>query len=369
MPDATPALGLPYLLPNQAQKHVTHNEALTVLDIIVQLVLQAYDETTPPGSPDAGDSYGLSPAPSGAWAGHGGEIASWQDDAWHFLAPQAGWQAWSVADAALLVFDGTDWQPPGFNPVALLGVNTPADTTNRLSVKSPASLFDHAGSDHRLKVNKATGSDTASLLFQTGYSGRAELGTASDDNFRIKVSPDGAAWADALTIDKTTGRVGIGTSAPAFDLEVNGQLGCTSANPGFYLTETDQTADERIWRVTGGGGNFYVQTLNDTGAIAQQALVMTRTGTTVDSIRLLTEGAIAVYAGAGQNIAIGHTAPSTRLHVNGPVRIGQYAKAALPAAATVGAGTVAYVTDSSGGAQLAFSDGAVWRKMSDRVEV
>tara|TARA_R110000824_G_scaffold98121_2_gene234190 strand:- start:3231 stop:4340 length:1110 start_codon:yes stop_codon:yes gene_type:complete len=369
MPDATPALGLPYLLPNQAQKHVTHNEALAVLDVVVQLVLLAHDETTPPGSPDDGDSYGLSASPSGAWAGHGGEIASWRDGTWHFLVPQAGWRAWSAADAALLVFDGTAWQPPGFNPVALLGVNTSADTTNRFSVKSPASLFDHAGSDHNLKVNKAAGADTASLLFQTGYSGRAEFGTVGDDNFRIKVSPDGTAWTDALTIDKTTGRVGVRTSAPAFDLEVSGQIGCTATTPGLYLTETDQAIDERIWRVTGGGGNFFVQTLNDAGTIAQQGLVMTRDGTIIESIRLLTEGLMAIYAGVGQNVAIGHSAPTTRLHVNGPVRIGQYTKAALPAAASVGAGTVAYVSDASGGAQLAFSDGTDWRRASDRAVV
>lgn len=245
MPDSTAALGLPYLLPNQAQKHITHNESLAVLDVIVQLVLKAYDETTP----------------SGTWAGHGGEIASWRDGTWHYLLPQAGWRAWSAADAALLVFDGTAWPPLGFDPVALLGVNTSAGTTNRLSVKSPASLFDHAGSDHRLTVNKAAGADTASLLFQTGYSGRAEFGIAGDDNFHNKVSPDGAARTDAFTIGRTTGRVGVRTAAPAFEPEVNGLVGSLSPSPRFYITETAPAADERVWRVTTGGGNFFVQTL------------------------------------------------------------------------------------------------------------
>lgn len=90
MPDATPAHGLPYLLPIQAQKHVTHNESLAVLDVIVQLVLKAYDETTPPGSPDEGDSYALSVTLSGAGTGYGGKIASWREGAWHYLLPQAG---------------------------------------------------------------------------------------------------------------------------------------------------------------------------------------------------------------------------------------------------------------------------------------
>jgi hypothetical protein len=161
----------------------------------------------------------------------------------------------------------------------------------------------------------------------------------------------------------------VRTAAPAFELDVNGLVGSSSASPSFYLTETDQAADERIWRVTSGGGNFFVQTLNDAGTIAQQGLVMTRDGTTIDSVRLLTEGIIALFIATGQNIAIGHSAPSTRLHVNGPVRVGQYAKASLPVAASVGAGTVAYVTDASGGAQLAFSDGTDWRKISDRAVV
>lgn len=117
--------------------------------------------------------------------------------------------------------------------MALFGVNTSADTTNRLGVKSPASLFDHAGSDHHFNANKAAGADKASLLFQTGYSGWAEFGTAGNDNFQFKVSPDCAAWTVALTIDRTAGRVGVQTAAPAFEPDVNGQIGCSRQAPVF----------------------------------------------------------------------------------------------------------------------------------------
>ena len=34
--DQTPNLTLPYIMAAQAQKHVTHNEALRALDVIVQ---------------------------------------------------------------------------------------------------------------------------------------------------------------------------------------------------------------------------------------------------------------------------------------------------------------------------------------------
>jgi hypothetical protein len=66
-------LDLPYLLPAQAQKHVTHNEALLRLDQLCQLVLEAAEVSDPPAAPDNGAAYGLAATPNGAWAGQGGK--------------------------------------------------------------------------------------------------------------------------------------------------------------------------------------------------------------------------------------------------------------------------------------------------------
>ncbi|MEE2921810.1 MAG: DUF2793 domain-containing protein, partial [Pseudomonadota bacterium] len=99
MTDFSPRLGLPYLQPSQAQKHVTVNESLAALDVHVQLVVQARDLATPPAAPNEGDGYLLPEGATGAWDGRAaGEIASWQDGAWAFRAPQAGWRAWCTAD-------------------------------------------------------------------------------------------------------------------------------------------------------------------------------------------------------------------------------------------------------------------------------
>lgn len=68
-------------------------------------------------------------------------------------------------------------------------------------------------------------------------------------------------------------------------------------------------------------------------------------------------------------VGIGTGSPSCALHVSGPVRVGQYAKASLPSAATTGAGATVYVTDEVGGAVLAFSDGTAWRRVTDRAVV
>lgn len=48
------------------------------------------DVDAPPGSPASGDRYLLVGTPSGAWAGHQGEIAEWDGEAWAFTVPVDG---------------------------------------------------------------------------------------------------------------------------------------------------------------------------------------------------------------------------------------------------------------------------------------
>lgn len=274
--DDTPNLNLPYIMPAQAQKHVTHNEAIRALDALVQLSVLDRDLTGPPGSPVDGDRYIVAAVATDEWSGKENQIAAWQDNAWVFFAPAEGWLAWIADEDVLLVWDGADWvlSSASLNPAPLVGVNTSADAANRLAVSSPNSLFTHEGDDHRLKINKAALADTASFLFQSNFSGRAEIGTTGDDDFHFKVSPDGSVWFEALTIDASNGFVGFGTISP-----------------------------------------------------------------------------------------------STNLHVDGPLRVGGYTVATVPSAATSGAGTQIYVSDETGGAVMAFSDGTDWRRVTDRAIV
>ena len=57
MSDLSPNLSLPYLAPAQAQKHVTHNEALTLLDAVVQLAVASRSQSEPPVDPAPGARY------------------------------------------------------------------------------------------------------------------------------------------------------------------------------------------------------------------------------------------------------------------------------------------------------------------------
>lgn len=221
MQDQSPILSLPYIQPAQAQKHVTHNEALRRLDALVQLSVADRDLADPPQSTSPGDRHIVAAGATGAWAGKDAQIALWDDGAWFFLQPLPGWRAEVLAEGRTVVFDGATWtvRLPEMDNLEGVGINTASDAANRLAVAGTATLLSHDGSGHRLKINKATPGDTASLLFQTGWSGRAEMGLAGDDAFSIKVSADGLTWQDVVVINPESGAAKL-----SGDVQIDGMI-------------------------------------------------------------------------------------------------------------------------------------------------
>ena len=78
MPDQTTILSLPLILPSQAQKHVTVNEALRRLDVVVQLAVEDRDRTDPPAGPETGARHIVAAGAGGDWAGQDGAVALWE---------------------------------------------------------------------------------------------------------------------------------------------------------------------------------------------------------------------------------------------------------------------------------------------------
>lgn len=243
-------LGLPFLEASQAQKHVTVNEALSRLDAQIHLTVLSRLLATPPATPTEGDRYLIAASPTGAWATQAGKLALRLEGGWVFVAPREGWRMWVADEDQLLIFNGTTWQglgvPSQLQNLQLLGVNASADATNKLVVSSAATLFNHAGNGHQIKLNKNASSDTASFLFQTGFSGRAEIGTTGDDAFHFKVSADGSTFTELLIADGTTARLNfpkgialVAQSAPA--APVNGQIWHDSTTGKIRLQEGGQS--------------------------------------------------------------------------------------------------------------------------------
>lgn len=94
MAETTPRLGLPMIVPGQAQKEMTHNEALARIDAVVQPAAVSLGETVPPGDPEDGGCWIVGAAPLGAWAGQAGRLAMWTAGGWRFVAPVPGLRVW-----------------------------------------------------------------------------------------------------------------------------------------------------------------------------------------------------------------------------------------------------------------------------------
>ncbi|MDE2579537.1 MAG: DUF2793 domain-containing protein [Hyphomicrobiales bacterium] len=222
----TNRLALPFIDAAQAQKHVTHNEALTMLDALVQTSVKARDALAPPATPAEGDRYLVGANAQGAFAGHVNALAAFDNGGWAFLPPRAGWRCYVEADNSVLIFNGANWSDFGltlktFQNVALFGLNASANAANPFAVKSGGALFaavapaDGGAGDFRLTLNKSGVANTVSQIYQTNWSGRAETGLTGDDRFHIKVSADGALWREALSIDPASGLVVLPQTAGA----------------------------------------------------------------------------------------------------------------------------------------------------------
>lgn len=235
--DQTPILALPYILPAQAQKHVSHNEALRLLDMLVQLAVQDRTRTSPPEHPTLGDRHIVAAGAGDDWAGQDHHLAVFEPHGWSFLTPHPGWIALDQSDLQMLVFDGTLWRAPELQTLPQLGINASADATNRLSLSAPATQLNHEGAGHQLKINKAAPGETASLLMQSNWQGRAEFGLAGSDDLSVKTSGDGTNWQVAQHIDATSGIVSH-PQTPAFKAYLTADLPLA---PGAWVPLTGFT--------------------------------------------------------------------------------------------------------------------------------
>jgi hypothetical protein len=76
----------------QAQKEIWHNEALALLDLVVQPVVQSIGDAAPPEAPELGQCHVVGPDAQAEWVGRERTIAGWTAAGWRFVEPAEGMQ-------------------------------------------------------------------------------------------------------------------------------------------------------------------------------------------------------------------------------------------------------------------------------------
>lgn len=286
--DFTPNLSFPFLLPAQAQKHVTVNKSLAGIDSLLLGAVISQQMSAPPAELENGDAFIVSQSADGVWQGREGQLAVWADSAWTFYSPKAGWRFWLNEADEMIVFDGAGWRAlnPAVQSLSNLGINTSADATNRLAVKSDAVLISHddvtpGSGDVRIAINKLSTAETASVVFQTGWSARGEIGLTGLDDLTIRVTPDGETWLDAMQFASDSGNIGVGGLPNTTDrmsvqglFSVNGADGRVENQPNGRIALHRNSGGPVYVRGHSPGSSLHFGATNEAGTMQGNALVI-----------------------------------------------------------------------------------------------
>src|SRR5690349_12900365 len=103
-------LALPFIAAGQAQKELTHNEALALIDAGLAAAAESAGLDEPPATPTAGQCWIVGDAPTGVWTDHAGALACWTANGWRFLPATEGMMAWLKDERLWAVRGGTGWE-------------------------------------------------------------------------------------------------------------------------------------------------------------------------------------------------------------------------------------------------------------------
>ena len=311
MSDTTTHLGLPYLLAAQAQKHVTHNEALRLLDAMVQLSVLDRTRTAPPASPADGNRHLVASGATGLWAGWDLNVAFWVDGAWIRLVPRTGWLVWVAAEGLFLVWTGAAWEvvgEPRDVSDAVFSLVNDADPTK----KATFSLVGISAGTTRSFTLPNTSSELAILAGTQTFTGNKTFSGTLTASGTVTVSATSASIGTATT----TATYGMGTGATTTGITKTVNIGTGGASGSTTVVNIGSAS-------AGAGGSTVINTPTVTFANAVTQVGMPQAnltaqllglgGAAADSYNRLSVNTPAVLlnnAGAGIEATMNKAAPA-----------------------------------------------------------
>jgi hypothetical protein len=310
-----------------ASDGVTLNELMKATTNSVQVFhpLRLWETTSPPAAS----------AHEGALIWSGSEIKFSDGATWNTLGNDPGWPLTGSADltGSVIINGALSYgialgQDDDVNEIS----SFQAHVTDGVSGKSNIFAFpSNPGMNASNQVGTTFGSVGAS---QTGASigGGDTSGSANlnvDYGNGVVASIGGSPDFDNIKNIFTFNRGSTGTTAAGFGMSFNffAQNDMVESyeilRETFFYSDPTQNAEDSTWNVKGSNNGALVDFLNVQGGLDNQVQVF------------------------------------------GPLKHKSYTVAGVPAAASHTASTI-YVSDESGGATIAFSDGANWRRVQDR---
>ena len=108
--DLTERLNMPLLTAGQAQKEITHNEALLIADLLLCGAVEEPPRNAPPASPTPGQAYIIGTSPTGAWAGKPRHVAGYTAGGWRLIAPADGMTLLVKSTGTFAIYRAGAWE-------------------------------------------------------------------------------------------------------------------------------------------------------------------------------------------------------------------------------------------------------------------
>jgi hypothetical protein len=135
--DTTTRFRLPLMQPGQAQKEVTHNEAILSTDALLHLAVEDFGRILPPAELTPGGSWIVGADPRGDWQAQAGKIAHYGPGGWIFFDPVEGLTAWVKSSGVHAIWRGGAWNIEGWPVTRLIVGGKPVVGMQQPAIAEP----------------------------------------------------------------------------------------------------------------------------------------------------------------------------------------------------------------------------------------